>query len=99
MTTDGTMGDEPGGARTPPAPGRLVISLHDPTASTARDMAEDLGIKLPELVRRGLALVRVWMSLAPGEYLAVRRHDGQLERLVLWPDNGYPHRPNPTDRP
>lgn len=64
---------------------RLVITLVAPASTTARAMANELGIKTPELVRRGLSLMRLWMSLKHDEALLVRRADGTFERLVLWP--------------
>lgn len=74
---------------------RLVITLAPPAATVARSMARQLEIRVPELVRRGLSLMRLWLSLGPDEYLAVRRSNGDLERLVLWPETaglGQPDR-------
>lgn len=65
---------------------RLVVSLVPNTARATRQMSAQMQCKVTETIRRSLSLMRVWLSLKPGEALLVRRADGELERLVLWPE-------------
>lgn len=65
---------------------RLVVTLSPPAARRARQLAEHLQVRVPEVIRRGLALVSLATSLSDGEYLAVRRANGELERVLLVTD-------------
>lgn len=63
--------------------GRISITFSPEASDIARVMAADLGVEVPELVRRSLGLMRMWMALDPGEELMVRRANGRLDRLIL----------------
>lgn len=61
---------------------RMVVTLSAAAAKSVRAMSAQTGLRSPELVRRGLSLLRVWLSLGDGEDMMIRRADGSLERLV-----------------
>jgi hypothetical protein len=62
---------------------RLVVTLSPPAAGKARLLARKLNIRVPEAIRRGLSLLQLVASLQEGEYLAVRRANGELERVLI----------------
>lgn len=72
---------------TEPAQGRLAVTLSSSAATAAKKMAADIGVTVPEVVRRGLSLFQLYQSLESGEYLMVKRNDSTLERVVLWPND------------
>ena len=63
--------------------GRAVVTLSPPAAAAARRLALKMGRpSLPEVVRRGLMLLDVYLSLGDDEELVIRdRRNGQLERI------------------
>lgn len=62
-----------------------LLTLSPPAARKARKAAQRLGTSVPEVVRGGLGLVELVLSLREDEYLAVRRANGKLDR-VMWPE-------------
>lgn len=61
---------------------RQLVTLSPAAAARARQMAGELDVSVPELVRLALSLVGVWMRLPPGAYLAVVYRDGSIEKLA-----------------
>jgi hypothetical protein len=64
----------------------LVVTLSAPAARKTRAAAQAMGVRPPEAIRRGLSLLQLFLSLEDGEYLAIRRSSGELERVLVWPD-------------
>jgi hypothetical protein len=66
-----------------PADQRAVVTLSPPVAAATRRMSEQLGSVGPtEVVRRGLMLLDLLLSLRSNEELVVRNRDsGECERL------------------
>lgn len=63
---------------------RAVITLSGRTAARAREYGTRLGgLPLPGVIRQGLTLLGLYVSLPEGAYLAVRNADGSYERVLL----------------
>ena len=65
--------------------GRAVVTLSPQAAAAARRLAAQMGgVNLAEVVRRGLALLDLKLSLDPDEELAIRNRKSQeVERVRL----------------
>lgn len=63
--------------------GRAVVTLSPPAAGAARRLAAAMrGISLPEVVRRGLMLLDMYLNLRDDEELVIRnRQTNQVERI------------------
>lgn len=66
--------------------GPMTITLGPAAADTTREMAERSDVEAPEVVRRALGTLKMWMDLPPGTDLMVRRPDNRLETLIKWWD-------------
>lgn len=67
------------------SPRRAVITLSPADALKARKLSEDMGgIPLPEVVRRGLRLLRLQSELPEGAFLAVVHPDRSVDRVFMW---------------
>lgn len=63
--------------------GRAVVTLSSPVAARVRDMAETMGgVTNAEVVRRGLILLDLLLSLPAEEELAIRNNEtGACDRV------------------
>lgn len=67
------------------SPGRAVITLSATDVLKARKLSENMGgIPLPEVVRRGLRLLRLQSELPEGAFLAVVHQDRSIDRVFMW---------------
>jgi hypothetical protein len=62
---------------------RRVITLSPVDNVRAEHLSRSMGIRVPDVVRQGLALLAEYADLDEGEAMLIRRADGSLERVVL----------------
>jgi hypothetical protein len=69
-----------------PESDRLVTTIAGSAARLTRRLACDLEISAPEVLRRGLGLLQLYVELKPNEFLAiVDETTGEAERIrPLW---------------
>jgi hypothetical protein len=73
----------------------MTVAFGNESSADIREMAEQMGVPVPEAVRRGMTLLRLWMALDEGERLLIHRADGQVEQVFVYFDNSEPEQDAP----